>query len=86
MKKWMKRINEFIQIIGVDKILHFSFGGWMVSMISPLGPTAIFLMLLFVTAISYIKESYFDEEFDTLDILAGVLGGTFSSSIALIIL
>lgn len=78
----MKAINEIIEKYGVDKMLHFFVGAFLVSMASVFGIVffgytgflvATFGMVPVVYAISYVKERL-DDGFDILDIKATMLG------------
>lgn len=70
----MKKLNNFIKDIGVDKVLHFAFGGWAVSVASPFGVLAMAIMFAIIMILSIVKEKYLDEEFDSGDINAAFLG------------
>lgn len=70
----MKKLNNFISEIGVDKVLHFAFGGWAVSIVSPFGVLAMLIMFVIIMALSIVKEEHFDEKFDSGDINATFLG------------
>lgn len=77
--------NEMISKIGVDKILHFSIGGFIVALLTivatlqegAIDATTItfpFIGLIPVAMFSWFKEAAIDKEFSWMDILASVLG------------
>lgn len=77
--------NELITKIGVDKILHFSIGGFIVALFTitatlqegVVNATTIafpFIGLIPVAMFSWFKEAVIDDEFSWMDILASVLG------------
>lgn len=74
----MKRLNNFLSKIGIDKALHFAIAGWIVSATSPFGIGAMGITFLVVYLLSIMKERYLDEYADYNDVLAGFLGGITS--------
>lgn len=78
-------MNELINKIGIDKLLHFFAGGWICAMLSALinlqeGDFSLQMCMLSTTfasiivfVISIIKEMV-DKEFNWKDILAAMLG------------
>lgn len=77
--------NELITKIGVDKILHFSIGGFIVALFTIvatlqegiINATTIafpFIGLIPVAIFSWLKEIIIDDEFSWKDILASILG------------
>lgn len=81
----MKLFNTIIGRFGWDKVLHFAFGGWIVSLASPFGWYGILVGFILATVFGFFKEAFFDEKFDKKDILAGMLGGVLSALLYLII-
>jgi hypothetical protein len=74
----MKTLNRFIEKVGVDKVLHFVVGGWIVAKFLELGGLWVgFGGILFLCFISIIKEVFLDKESgaDWFDILSAILGG-----------
>lgn len=80
-------MNDLINKIGIDKVLHFSFGGLISSLLTFVvilqeGNTLSYSQTLFmpiigaiaVFIISIIKEASLDEEFNWKDIIASILG------------
>ena len=71
----MKIVNRIIDKIGVDKMLHFAFGGWITAKFCESGIIlAAVIGILFVGIVSIIKERL-DGKFDWKDIAAAMLGG-----------
>ena len=82
----MKLVNDLLEKYGIDKILHFIGGGWIVSMFSPIGWLGIVLGYIIMLAVSFAKEKFFDETFDKNDIIAACLGGGVSVIVFLLTL
>lgn len=71
----MKRLNDFLCKVGTDKALHFAFGGWIVSAVSPFGIDIMGIALFIVIVLSFIKELFLDEYADFADIVSAFFGG-----------
>lgn len=74
----MKTLNRFIEKVGVDKVLHFVVGGWIIAKFLELGGLWVGIGgILFLCFISIIKEVFLDKESgaDWFDILSAILGG-----------
>ena len=84
MSKIVSKINALIEKFGVDKALHFTLGGWIVAIFSPLGVIATSLTYVFLLLISIAKEKWMDEYEDKKDIVAAMIGGTISYIISLL--
>ena len=75
MKNLEEKITNMINKIGIDKVLHALIFGW----ITQVGLTYSFttgvwaFLILFI--LSIIKEAIIDKKGDSLDVLAGVVGG-----------
>lgn len=82
----MKFTDNLVKKYGVDKILHFLGGGWIVSMFSPLGWLGILLGVILMLVLSFAKELFLDSFFDKNDIIAACLGGGVSIVIFLLTL
>lgn len=74
----MKLVNNIIEKFGIDKVLHFFGGAWIVSMFSPIGWVGIIIGIVAMLALSFVKEIFLDEIFDIKDIFAACLGGGLS--------
>ena len=70
----MKKLNNLLNKVGMDKALHFAFAGWAVSAVSPFGITAMAIVFILVFILSIIKERCLDDSPDFSDVLAGFLG------------
>lgn len=82
----MKFIDNLVKKYGVDKILHFFGGGWIVSMFSPIGWLGILLGVILMLVLSFTKELFLDNFFDKNDIAAACLGGGVSIAVYLLTL
>lgn len=70
----MKIVNKIIGKVGVDKVLHFAFGGWIGAKFNETGIVlAAVIGILFVGFVSIIKERL-DSKFDWKDIAAAIFG------------
>ena len=74
----MKRLNKFIEKVGIDKVLHFAVGGWVVSAVSPFGLGAMLIAWAVIVGLNIIKEAFLDDFFDWKDVAACVMGGMMS--------
>lgn len=71
----MKIVNNILDKIGVDKMLHFAFGGWITAKFCESGILLLAVIgILFCGIVSIIKERL-DEKSDWKDIAAAMLGG-----------
>ena len=70
----MKFVDKIFEKVGVDKVLHFAFGGWIGAKFNETGIVlAAVIGILFVGFVSIIKERL-DSKFDWKDIAAAMLG------------
>lgn len=74
----MEILDDIINKVGMDKVLHFAFGGWIISLISILGLKTMIIALIILLIISIIKEYCLDNYPDLYDVLAGILGASIS--------
>lgn len=74
----MKKLNNFLNKVGIDKALHFAVGGWIVSILSPFGIGAMGIAFIIMLILSVIKEKLLDEQVDIYDIVAAFIGGFIS--------
>lgn len=79
-------LNNLIAKLGCDKFLHFFVGAWLTSLVSPCGVWWMVCMVLFVTAIAFLKEKKIDDVGDMKDFYASVAGSLFSFLLGLIII
>ena len=77
----MKVLDELIDKIGNDKVLHFLVGAWIVSILTPMGWGAVTVGIVLVLFASVIKEIFLDDVSDVWDIVAGVAGSVASTLI-----
>lgn len=73
----MRALNRLIDKIGVDKLLHFAFGGWIASKFMETGiPIVGVSGILFIAFIGIVKEYISDKESgaDWKDIAATMIG------------
>lgn len=70
----MKFTDKLVEFFGTDKLLHMFLGGWIVSMTTLFGWWGILIGFIFVNIISFVKEKFLDEFFETKDIIAANIG------------
>lgn len=81
----MKNIQQIIiKKVGVDRLLHFAFGGW----ISCLAPTWYYAVVL-ATTVGFLKELIYDNlikksKFDVIDWACTMLGGVVTAIVVFI--
>ena len=75
MKELGKKINAFIEEVGVDKVLHFMVGYAMVTTGLMYSFAAGAWCMIAVLVLSVAKEYLVDEKTDWADVWAGVIGG-----------
>lgn len=73
----MKFLNNFINKVGYDKLLHFLVLALITAYAAILGPEYMWIMMILSPVVGVFKE-VFDSKFDFKDILAGVIGSIFS--------
>lgn len=71
----MKIVNRIIDKIGVDKMLHFAFGGWITAKFCESGILLLAVIGILLVGIASIIKERLDEKFDWKDIAAAMLGG-----------
>ncbi len=74
----MKFIDDLANNFGIDKILHFIGGGWIVSLFTPFGWLGLIIGFILMLILSFVKELYLDDSFDKRDIIFGCFGGGVS--------
>ena len=81
----MKLVNKIIDKIGVDKILHFVLGGWIVQVFCTAGCWQY--GILFALFLSIVKEMLDKKEsrYDWIDIAAAMAGGIVAVILSVII-
>lgn len=71
----MKIVNNILGKIGVDKMLHFAFGGWITAKFCESGIILAAVIGILLVGIASIIKERLDEKFDWKDIAAAMLGG-----------
>ena len=74
----MKWLNNLIERIGADKLLHFLLFAWIVSEAKQFGDTLMWLAYWVMAMLSIAKEIVWDEKGDFKDVLFGIAGGVAS--------
>ena len=76
----MKFLNNFINKVGYDKLLHFLTLALIAAYAAILGPEYMWGAMILSPIIGCFKE-LFDSKFDLKDVLAGIIGSVFSATI-----
>lgn len=83
----MKIVNDVLDKVGIDKILHFLGGGLISSLIIIFGAAlnisqiiSFLIGFIIVFVLSIIKE-FLDDKFDWIDILAAMIGTLLSITV-----
>ena len=76
----MKFLNNFINKVGYDKLLHFLTLALITAYAAILGPEYMWGTMILSPVIGCLKE-LFDSKFDLKDVLAGIIGSVFSVTI-----
>lgn len=84
MDNFLIKIYGLMHKYGIDKTLHFTLGGWLVSLFSPLGILAMTIAYVVLLIISIVKEKMLDAYADKKDIVAAMIGGTIAYVIGLL--
>lgn len=74
VKELMKKLNELVTKVGVDKILHALVGALIVAQFEVFGTMLVIVSMFLVFGLSYLKERLLDETFDWWDIVFGMAG------------
>lgn len=74
----LKRWNNLITRIGVDKLLHFLLFAWVVAEAKMLGDVAMWAAYWLMAVLSIAKEIWLDNKGDMEDVLYGAAGGGVS--------
>lgn len=81
----LKRWNNLIVRIGVDKLLHFLLFAWVVAEAKMFGLTAMWVAYWLMAVLSIIKEIWLDNKGDMKDVLYGAAGGGVSVILSLML-
>jgi hypothetical protein len=74
----MKKLNNIIERIGADKLLHLFLFAWIVSEAKAFGVTAMWIAYWLMAVLSIAKEIWLDNKGDMKDVLYGAAGGGVS--------
>ena len=74
----MKKLNNLIERIGADKLLHLFLFAWVVSEAKAFGVTAMWVAYWLMAVLSITKEMWLDDKGDVEDALYGAAGGGVS--------
>lgn len=74
----LKKLNNLIERIGADKLLHLFLFAWVVSEAKQFGDVAMWVAYWLMAILSVVKEIWLDEKGDLDDALYGVAGGAIS--------
>lgn len=86
LKNFKEKLDNFIDKVGVDKMLHFLVGGWLTTIGLILGLKGGLIALFILLLVSIVKEKYMDNEFTKDDIKAALIGSGASFIIYFILL
>ena len=70
--------DKLVEKFGADKLLHFFVAAWLVAECKNYGIIAGFFGWIAVIILSALKEFLLDEEWDSMDMVAGAYGGFLS--------
>lgn len=70
----MKFTDLIVKHYGSDKVMHFLGGAWITALATPFGWYGILVALFITLLLSFVKEKWFDENFDWYDILSAFMG------------
>ena len=74
----MKVTDWIVNKFGSDKVLHFFGGGWITSMLTPIGWWGVLIGVVITAILSVVKEKWLDSFFDWKDICAAMCGSAVS--------
>lgn len=69
------KIADFLNKIGIDKVLHFLVFGWVCSIGFTKSFTVGVWCFIGIFILSLVKEKYIDKKIDWVDVIAGFFGG-----------
>lgn len=80
----MKLVDNFINKIGSDKLLHYLVGAWLIALAQPYGPIIMSAVFVLFLILSLYKEYKLDDKPDLADV-AYYIGGSITSAVSYII-
>ena len=82
----MKFIDNIINKIGHDKVIHFSQAGWLTQIGGLFGLIGTIVAPIVVMLFGFLKEKYLDDPFDKDDIKANLFGCILATIINILVL
>lgn len=80
----MKKLNNLINKLGIDKVLHYLVGALAIALAQPYGWIIMGIVFIVFLILSIYKEYKLDNEADLVDIIFYIGGGITSAVIYLI--
>lgn len=80
----MKKLNNLINKLGIDKVLHYLVGALVIALAQPYGWIIMGIVFIVFLILSIYKEYKLDNEVDLIDIISYIGGGITSAVIYLI--
>lgn len=80
----MKKLNNLINKLGIDKVLHYLVGALAIALAQPYGWIIMGIVFIVFLILSIYKEYKLDNEVDLVDIIFYIGGGITSAVIYLI--
>lgn len=80
----MKILDNFINRIGSDKLLHYLVGAWLLALAQPYGALGMGITFILFLILSLYKEYKLDNKPDLVDV-AYYIGGSVTSTVSYII-
>lgn len=79
----MKKLNNLINKLGIDKVLHYLVGALAIALAQPYGWIIMGIVFIVFLILSIYKEYKLDNEVDLVDIIFYIGGGITSAVIYL---
>lgn len=81
----LKKLNNLIERIGADKLLHLFLFAWVVAEAKQFGDVAMWAAYWLMAVLSITKEIWLDNKGDMKDVLYGAAGGGVSVILSLML-
>lgn len=75
----MKRLDNLINKLGIDRILHYLVGAWLIALAQPYGWAIMSIVFSLFLILSIYKEYKLDNEADLVDIIFYIIGSITSA-------
>lgn len=75
----MKKLDNLINKLGIDRILHYLVGAWLIALAQPYGWTIMSIVFVLFLILSIYKEYKLDNEADLVDIIFYIVGSITSA-------